>query len=74
LHQLAPDIVLAGEVVVVGATVVVPTLVVLDVLVGVVEDVLVDAVVGRLALVVGRAVVVVVGVEALDPRSSAAAT
>ena len=52
----------------------VPTLVVLDVLVGVVEDVLVDAVVGRLALVVGRAVVVVVGVEALDPRSAAAAT
>jgi hypothetical protein len=53
LHQLAPDTVLAGEVVVVGATVVVVTLVVLDVLVGVVEEVLVDAFVGGPALVVG---------------------
>jgi hypothetical protein len=58
LHQLAPDTVLAGEVVAVGATVVVVTLVlltvvVLDVLVGVVEEVLVDAFVGKTARVVG---------------------
>jgi hypothetical protein len=61
LHQLAPDIVLAGEVVAVGATVVVVgvALVRLDRLVDVVEDVVVDAVAGRPARRLDWAVVVV---------------
>jgi hypothetical protein len=68
LHQLAPDIVLAGEVVAVGATVVVVGVIVvvfvmalvrLDRLVDVVEDVVVDAVAGRPARRLDWAVVVV---------------
>jgi hypothetical protein len=85
LHQLAPEIVLAGEVVAVGATVVVVGVIVvvfvmalvrLDRLVDVAEGVVVGAVAGRPAPRLGPAalVVVVVGVRALNPGSSATAT